>query len=107
MMLGEEPGHQKAQSCRAQELARSRAQGKVRPPVLFYRTAMNGTSSMRATGRLFLGLLAILSLALGAGAQAQVGEDVGWSAYGHDAAGTRYSPLKQIHRGNVTKLRVA
>jgi hypothetical protein len=95
MILGEVPGHQKPQSCRVQELSRSRAQGKVQPTDLFYRTAMKGTSSMRAAGRLFLGLLAILSLALSAGAQAQVGEDVGWSAYGQDAAGTRYSPLKQ------------
>jgi quinoprotein glucose dehydrogenase len=31
----------------------------------------------------------------------------GWPAYGHDAAGTRYSPLTQISRDNVSKLQVA
>jgi quinoprotein glucose dehydrogenase len=30
-----------------------------------------------------------------------------WPHYGGDAGGTRYSPLKQIHRGNVAKLQVA
>jgi quinoprotein glucose dehydrogenase len=30
-----------------------------------------------------------------------------WSAYGRDAGGTRYSPLKQITRENVAKLKVA
>jgi quinoprotein glucose dehydrogenase len=30
-----------------------------------------------------------------------------WPAYGHDAGGTRYSPLTQINRDNVTKLQVA
>lgn len=33
--------------------------------------------------------------------------DTGWSAYGHDAGGTRYSPLKQIDAGNVSRLQVA
>jgi quinoprotein glucose dehydrogenase len=33
--------------------------------------------------------------------------DDGWSAYGHDPGGTRYSPLKQVTRANVTKLKVA
>ncbi len=33
--------------------------------------------------------------------------DPGWVAYGHDAGGTRYSPLKQINRTNVVKLRPA
>ena len=30
-----------------------------------------------------------------------------WPAYGHDAAGTRYSPLTQINRDNVSQLKVA
>ena len=30
-----------------------------------------------------------------------------WGHYGGDAGGTRYSPLKQIHRGNVTSLKPA
>ena len=29
----------------------------------------------------------------------------GWSAYGHDAGGTRYSPLTQINRENVKNLK--
>src|SRR5437867_7425638 len=34
-------------------------------------------------------------------------EDGGWSAYGGDAGGTRYSPLTQIDRRNVAGLKVA
>jgi len=30
-----------------------------------------------------------------------------WPVYGGDAGGTRYSMLKQIHRGNVASLRIA
>ncbi len=30
-----------------------------------------------------------------------------WAYYGHDAGGTRYSPLAQINRQNVTQLKVA
>jgi quinoprotein glucose dehydrogenase len=30
-----------------------------------------------------------------------------WSVYGHDAAGTHYSPLKQITRENVAQLKIA
>lgn len=30
-----------------------------------------------------------------------------WYAYGHDGAGTKHSPLKQINTGNVTRLRIA
>jgi quinoprotein glucose dehydrogenase len=33
--------------------------------------------------------------------------DSNWSSYGHDAGGTRYSPLKQINVQNVSKLKVA
>jgi len=33
--------------------------------------------------------------------------DTGWSAYGHDLGGTRYSPLKQIDARNVSQLKVA
>lgn len=33
--------------------------------------------------------------------------DRDWPAYGGGAEGIRYSPLKQIHRGNVAKLHVA
>ena len=31
----------------------------------------------------------------------------GWSSYGHDAGGTRYSPLTQINKENVAQLKVA
>jgi quinoprotein glucose dehydrogenase len=33
--------------------------------------------------------------------------DTGWPNYGHDPAGTRYSPLSQINRQNVAQLKVA
>jgi quinoprotein glucose dehydrogenase len=33
--------------------------------------------------------------------------DRDWRHYGGDAGGMKYSPLKQIHRGNVARLRVA
>jgi quinoprotein glucose dehydrogenase len=34
-------------------------------------------------------------------------QDGEWRAYGHDAANTRYSPLSQITRENVSRLAVA
>jgi quinoprotein glucose dehydrogenase len=34
-------------------------------------------------------------------------QDAGWPYYGHDAGGMRYSPLTQINRDNVSKLKVA
>jgi quinoprotein glucose dehydrogenase len=34
-------------------------------------------------------------------------ETDGWAAYGHDALGSRFSPLAQIDRGNVARLQVA
>ena len=33
--------------------------------------------------------------------------DVDWSSYGRDAGGTRYSPLAQVTRQNVTQLKPA
>jgi quinoprotein glucose dehydrogenase len=45
-------------------------------------------------------------LACAAGAAAAAPERQ-WPCYGHDAGGTRYSPLTQINRDNVGKLRVA
>ncbi len=38
---------------------------------------------------------------------AQSPSDAGWPTYGSDAGGTRYSPAKQIDRGNVGQLQVA
>src|SRR5579872_2188055 len=44
----------------------------------------------------------ILAVAIAACAVASAQND--WPAYGRDLAGTRYSPLKQIDTGNVSKL---
>src|SRR5438045_6909425 len=49
-------------------------------------------------------LLCALSAASIANGQTSDGE---WSAYGRDALGSRYSPLTQIDRGNVSRLAVA
>ncbi|HET9322144.1 MAG TPA: hypothetical protein VFO27_20290, partial [Bryobacteraceae bacterium] len=46
----------------------------------------------------------VLLLALSAGLA--LGAD-DWPAYGHDAGGTRFSALQQIHTGNVAALKVA
>jgi quinoprotein glucose dehydrogenase len=40
-------------------------------------------------------------------AQAAADNKDEWSAYGHDAGGTRYSPLTQVNRQNVNQLKVA
>ena len=47
-------------------------------------------------------ILLVLALALAAAAG-----DGDWPVYGHDAGGTKYSPLDQITRANVNQLRVA
>jgi quinoprotein glucose dehydrogenase len=47
-------------------------------------------------------LAAILGLAAGAARAADQ-----WSAYGHDVSGQRFSPLDQINRSNVGRLKVA
>jgi quinoprotein glucose dehydrogenase len=39
--------------------------------------------------------------------RAQTTPDAGWPNYGNDPGGTRYSPAKQIDRGNVAQLQVA
>jgi quinoprotein glucose dehydrogenase len=39
--------------------------------------------------------------------RAQTAPDAGWPNYGNDPGGTRYSPAKQIDRGNVAQLQVA
>jgi quinoprotein glucose dehydrogenase len=46
----------------------------------------------------------VLALLFAASAPAA---DNGWPAYGHDPGGTRYSPLKQVTRDNVARLKVA
>ncbi len=45
--------------------------------------------------------------ALTAGTASAAPADAGWPAYGGDAGGTRYSPLKQINAANVSYLKVA
>ncbi|HVT47720.1 MAG TPA: pyrroloquinoline quinone-dependent dehydrogenase [Vicinamibacterales bacterium] len=47
-------------------------------------------------------LTILLAITTGTGLAGQT-----WTAYGGDAGGTRYSPLRQITRTNVTRLRVA
>jgi len=48
-----------------------------------------------------------IALALLFAASLHAADDNGWSAYGHDPGGTRYSQLKQVTRANVGKLKVA
>ncbi len=60
---------------------------------------------------LFIGAIALLGAGLPM-ASAQSSNPAGatkdeWGYYGHDAGGTRYSPLTQINRENVAKLKVA
>jgi quinoprotein glucose dehydrogenase len=52
------------------------------------------------------GRLAIFLAVLSAAAQA-AGPDADWTAYGRTQLGDRYSPLRQIDRGNVGTLQVA
>jgi quinoprotein glucose dehydrogenase len=44
---------------------------------------------------------------LAGAAMAPGGQSTGWHYYGGDQAATHYSPLKQIDRGNVSRLKVA
>ena len=54
------------------------------------------------------GLLLILAAALASSpARAQISGNTDWPNYGNDPGGMRYSPLTQINRENVSKLRVA
>ena len=55
--------------------------------------------------RCFIGLSSLLALAAGAVAQAPPAED--WPGVGNDPGCMRYSPLDQIDRGNVGRLRPA
>ena len=53
---------------------------------------------------------ALLALLAGGGARlvaSQAPSATEWLAYGRDSGGSRYSPLDQITRANVTQLRVA
>jgi len=60
------------------------------------------------TSRFCMLLLGVLGIAVWLGPRAQeIGGTDGWTYYGHDAGGMRYSPLTQINRENVAKLKVA
>ncbi len=48
-----------------------------------------------------------LSLLLLFACASAAASDAGWSAYGHDPGGTRYSPLKQVDVRNVSRLQAA
>ena len=57
-----------------------------------------------------IGSLAIVTLLLAGCLPALRGDSISrgeWPGYGNDAGGTRYSPLAQIDRENVARLRVA
>ena len=67
---------------------------------------------MSKLAQLFVAMFSALTCAAIPGAMAQSSGRLGgsgddWPFYGHDAGGTRYSPLKQITRENVAKLKVA
>ena len=65
---------------------------------------------LRVRARFKLSPLALAALLL-AGCLHSVSRDSldagEWPSYGNDAGGTRYSPLTEIHRGNVMNLRIA
>ncbi len=52
-------------------------------------------------------LLSASMIAAGNGDAGPARSDEVWPYYGHDAGGTRYSPLTQINRENVAKLKLA
>src|SRR5258705_1840223 len=52
-----------------------------------------------------LALAVVAAVAAGAALPSQ--RDGDWPAYGRDAGGERFSPLEDIHRGNVASLQVA
>jgi hypothetical protein len=64
---------------------------------------------VRRTGRLWSHLSALLvTCLLAASAPAQRGTPKGeWPFYGGDSGSTKYSPLDQINRNNVTQLKIA
>jgi quinoprotein glucose dehydrogenase len=66
--------------------------------------------NLRARLTASIGSLAIVTLLLAGCLPALRGDSVSrgeWPSYGNDAGGTRYSPLTQIDRQNVERLRVA
>jgi len=72
--------------------------------------------SFRVTSRRLIVLSILLACAAAANGQtaphaappkSASDSDDGWAFYGHDAGGTRYSPLTQINRENVANLKMA
>jgi quinoprotein glucose dehydrogenase len=66
--------------------------------------------SVRARLTASIGSLAIVTLLLAGCLPALRGDSISrgeWPSYGNDAGGTRYSPLTQVDRENVARLRVA
>src|SRR5260370_16409026 len=61
----------------------------------------------RFVARCTVGVLALLCLGCLAALRGDREPHGNWPAYGNDAGGGRYSPLSQIDRGNVGRLRVA
>src|SRR6266446_7200401 len=70
---------------------------------------LHARSFAKFVGLLLLFGLSVLSARKGTAVSALPEKDSGeeWPYYGHDAGGMRYSPLTQINRENVTRLKVA
>jgi quinoprotein glucose dehydrogenase len=58
-------------------------------------------------GSLLLILLCTVAAVFPTRAFSQAVPDTGWPTYGRDPGGMRYSPLAEINRDNVSKLKVA
>jgi quinoprotein glucose dehydrogenase len=57
--------------------------------------------------RLYILFLPALLLTIGVLAKPKTSGDGDWPAYGRDSGGSRYSPLTEINRSNVTSLKIA
>src|SRR5436190_1758443 len=60
---------------------------------------------MRADAPILVGLGVVLATALGAAQQGSRGGE--WTRYGGDSGSTKYAPIDQINKSNVSQLRVA
>src|SRR5207248_3759179 len=83
--------------------------GYTRIRKLFEAAGMtNRATASTAATALFAGLALARSVTVGPVAQREATTDPrDWPVYGGNTAGTRYSPLDKINRGNVAQLRVA
>ena len=57
--------------------------------------------------RLYIPFLLAVLLSIGVFAKTNSSADGDWPAYGRDSGGSRYSPLNEINRSNVTSLKIA